>query len=648
MRLNCLMRHCISLTLTLLLSCQALAAGGGQPVTPQEMRQLMQVAEYIGVDYPEAVADGKIINAGEYEEMEEFSQLLSDTSARLGRSPAADAIRSEAAALQAAIQAKATLAVIKGHTSRLRRELLALAPALTLPRSLLGDEAVSALYQDNCAACHGESGMGDGTLAAQLDPPPINFHDRERAENRSLLGLYDAISEGLEGTSMTAFPQLSEQQRWSLAFYVGGMAFEGASDAGESATPITLEELVMYSPQVLRENKPALTESAIAALRADPSPLFRTQSGGATGSPIEHARNQLQNSLVAYQQGDYPAARTLAISAYLDGFELTESALDSRSPALRQSIERDLLAIRGMLNQESAPAEVQAQVDAVLQRLDEAEQTIGGESLSGTAVFLASLLILLREGLEALLVVIALTTILIKTGRNDALRYVHMGWIGAFATGLLTWVAAQHLVTISGASREIMEGVAALLAAAVLFYVGYWMHSKTQAQHWQQYIRERINQSLSSGALWGIAGLAFIAVYREIFETILFYQALATQTHAGQTSTLWGGFASAVALLAVFGWAMVRYSARLPIGKFFSVTTVILLGLSFVLAGKAVAALQEAALVPITALPVSFSLDWLGIYATWQGIGLQLAILVAAGWLWLSGRQPAGATATAQ
>ncbi|AOS96914.1 Ferrous iron permease EfeU precursor [Microbulbifer aggregans] len=633
------MRHSVPLILTLLMSCQAFAAGSEQAVTPQEMRQLMQVAEYIGVDYSEAVAEGEIINAGEYEEMEEFSQLLLDTSARLGKSTAADAIRTEARALQAAIQSKSALTVIKGHTARLRHELLSLAPALSLPQSLLEEKTVAALYQDNCAACHGEAGMGDGPLAAQLDPPPINFHDRERAENRSLLGLYDAISEGLEGTSMGAFLQLSEQQRWSLAFYVGGMAFDEAPAAGDNAVPLSLEELVMFSPQVLQENKPELAAEAIAALRADPTPLFKAQAQSGAG-PIDYARTQLQSSLTAYQQGDYAAARTQAISAYLDGFELAESALDSHSPALRQSIERDLLAIRGMLNKESAPAVVEAQVSAVLERLAEAEEILAGETLSGTAVFVASLLILLREGLEALLVVIALTTILIKTGRNDAVRYVHLGWIGAFAAGLLTWLAAQHLVTISGASREIMEGVAAMLAAAVLFYVGFWMHSKTHADHWQQYIRERINRSLSSGALWGIAGLAFIAVYREIFETILFYQALATQTGTGQASALWGGFAAAVALLAVFGWAMVRYSARLPIGKFFSVTTVILLGLSFVLAGKAVAALQEAALIPITALPVSFSFDWLGIYPTWQGIALQLAILAAAAWLWFGGRKP--------
>lgn len=606
-------------------------------LSEQALRQLMQMAEYIGVDYSEAVRDGKIINAAEFAEMQEFAELLVDRSADLGDSPEEQAIRAEAAALQAAIANKADMPQIKAHTAKLRHGLLSVAPSLSLPQQLLSAEQNQALFQEHCAACHGASGMGDGALAAQLDPPPINFHDRERAENRSLLGLYDAISDGLDGTSMTAFDQLSEQERWSLAFYVGGMAFAQEGAAADSG--LRLQDLVMYSPQVLGEQHPEITADTIAALRANPAPLFaQEQTRGE--QPLDTARSQLQKSLAAYQQGDYAGAHTLAISAYLDGFELAEGSLDSRDAVLRKSIERDLLALRAMLNADSNPADVEQKVASVLERIDEAQALLETSNLSGTALFLASLIILLREGLEALLVVIALTTILIKTQRGDALKYVHFGWITAVMAGFATWVAAQQLITISGASREVMEGVAALLAAAVLFYVGYWMHSKTHAQEWQKYIQSSIDRSLTAGTLWGIAALAFVAVYREVFETILFYQALLTQTSSSQYSVLWGGVAAAVVLLAALGWAMVRYSAHLPIGKFFSLTTFVLLALSFVLAGKAVAALQEAALLGITQLPISFSFDWLGIYSTWQGIGLQAAILIAAAWIWLRGRKP--------
>ncbi|QFT53575.1 cytochrome c/FTR1 family iron permease [Microbulbifer sp. THAF38] len=612
-------------------------------LSEQELRQLMQMAEYIGVDYPEAVAGGEIINADEYAEMEEFAELLIDRGQQLEDSTEASAIRSEAQALQAAIQRKADVGDVQVHTARLRQGLLSIAPALSLPSDLLSIEESRVIYQAQCIACHGVEGRGDGPLAAGLEPAPTNFHERERAENRSLLGLYDAISNGIDGTAMTPFANLTEQQRWSLAFYVGGLAFVGESAAAADSKP-SLQDLVMYSPQVLRNDRPEISPQAVAALRADPSALFSSE-GPEESTPIDVARTQLQASLVAYQQGDFANARTLAISAYLDGFEMAENSLDSLDEGLRLATERELLGLRAQLNADSDPQLVRAQVETILQQLAQAESLMKESNLSGAALFIASLVILLREGLEALLVVIALTTILVKTGRRDALKFVHVGWIGAFIAGFATWIAAQTLITISGAGREVMEGVAALLAAVVLFYVGFWMHSKTQADEWQKYIRESINRSLSSGALWGIAGLAFIAVYREIFETILFYQSLLAQTSAGHYGTLWAGVGAAVAFLAVLGFVLVRYSVSLPIGKFFSVTTYVLLALSFVLAGKAVAALQEAAWIGISPLPVQFSFDWLGIYSTWQGIGLQALVLVGAFWLMKKGGSATEASA---
>ncbi|SDJ71851.1 cytochrome c/FTR1 family iron permease [Microbulbifer yueqingensis] len=591
-----------------------------------ELRQLMQMAEYIGVDYPEAVEDGEVINSGEYTEMQEFAEMLAEQSARLQPSSEAAAIGAAAGKLQEAIANKASLATVKAHTAKLRQGLLSISPQLSLPGSLLDTAESEALYQSHCVACHGPAGRGDGPLASGLEPPPTNFHDRERAENRSVLGLYDAISNGIDGTAMTSFSGLSERQRWSLAFYVGSLAFGDAGGRAAGSPQPTLEDLVMYSPEVLVADRPGLVPADVAALRAQPAQLFEPAATSAGTQPLETARDQLRGALVAYREGDFHAARTLAVSAYLDGFELVEGTLDSRDVELRKAIEKQLLGLRAQLSAPGDPQQVEQQVAEVLAQLELAQSTLEGSGLSSPALFLASLLILLREGLEALLVVIALTTILLKTGRTDALRYVHLGWVTAFIAGFATWLAAQHLLTISGASREVMEGVAALVAAAVLFYVGFWMHSKTQATDWQQYIQANIDRSLSSGALWGIAGLAFIAVYREIFETILFYQALLTQSATAGEGSLWAGLATGAVLLAVAGWLMVRYSQKLPIGKFFATTTFILLALSFVLAGKAVAALQEAALISMTALPFNLSIGWLGIHPTWEGVGLQLLI----------------------
>jgi high-affinity iron transporter len=361
----------------------------------------------------------------------------------------------------------------------------------------------------------------------------------------------------------------------------------------------------------------------VETARANPALLFSSND-----SPLSITRQRLEEASVAYQKGDYDKAKRLAVSAYLDGFELVENSLDARDKALRQSIESGLLNLRQELSDKQNVEQVKQSLAVVMTQLEEAEELLTGSSMSDATLFSASFIILLREGLEALLVVLALFTVLLRSNKKEAIKYVHFGWGAALVSGILTWIVAQYLVTISGASREIMEGVAAMLAAVVLFYVGFWMHSKTQADHWQEYIQQNIAKSLNAGTLWGISGLAFIAVYREVFETVLFYQSLLTQTAPTQQFALVGGFVFAVFVLMLITWLMIKYSVKLPISRFFSTTTYLLLALSFVLAGKAISALQEAAVIGISPFPISFQIEWLGINPTWQGVATQFLILL--------------------
>lgn len=602
------------MTVTLLLSF-SVQANEAQSDT----RQLMQIAEYINVDYSEAIKDGEIISQGEYDEMMEFSALAVEKSRALdGGEAAVDA----AIKLQSAIKNKQDPTEIQPLTVELRNLLMALAPAVTLSNELLPQAETQALFQQNCIACHGAKGQGDGPLAASLEPMPTDFTDKARARNRSLVGLYDAVTNGLEGTAMTAFSQLNEKQRWSLAFYAGSLAFD---DNGRLATPstgMTLQDFVSNSPNTLSQQFPTADINSIEQLRVDPSPLF------AATEPLAMAKQQLNAAHKSYLASEFKEAQALAVSAYLDGFELAENALDAYDPTLRKDIEASMMQFRqltGQANQEVALAEMLAQANA---QLTQAQNMLSADTLSDSTLFTASFVILLREGLEALLVVLALVTVLVKTERRDAVKFVHTGWILAIAAGFGTWLIAQHLVSISGASREIMEGVAALLAAVVLFYVGFWMHSKTHADNWQAYIRDNIHRHLSTGTLWGIAGLAFIAVYREVFETVLFYQSLLTQSLPSQFMSIGTGFIAGVVVLAVLAYIMIKFSMRLPISKFFAFTTYLMLALSFVLIGKAIAALQEAALINISPLPIDITMSWLGVHATWEGILSQLLIVL--------------------
>lgn len=586
-----------------------------------DMRQLLQLAEYVGVDYSEAVANGEVINAAEYSEMTEFSELIREKVEHAPSSVQVD-MRQLSAQLKERISNKADASVVITLTSRLRDTLLSAMPKLSLPSQLASKARVKQLFQQNCAMCHGGSGRGDGPGAQGLEPAPTDFTDSERANNRSLLGLFDAVSDGIEGTAMAPFSYLSEEERWALTFYVGSLAFDDTSQAEQS---IELNHLVNYSPNTLLKRN--VSSETIDYARTHAREYF-TQ--GAQASPIVVAQRKLKQALSAYQSEHYSEAKRLAISAYLDGFELAENALNAKAPQLMVAIERDMMALRSVINQPGNVQQVEQMTANLQQQLSTAASSLSDNELSESALFTASAVILLREGLEALLVVLAIGTVLARSGRKDGLRYVHAGWVFALIAGGGTWFLAQYVINISGASREIIEGGAALLAAGVLFYVGYWMHSKTQAQQWQQFIHEKVHVQLQQGALWGLAGLAFLAVYREVFETVLFYQSLLLQAGESRSSVAYG-FVFGVVFLAIVAWAVIRYSVKLPISTFFKVTTYVMLALVFILLGKGVSALQEAAWISHTVFPINISFDWLGLYASWETIGLQLIYLVAVG-----------------
>ncbi|MBB1454145.1 MULTISPECIES: cytochrome c/FTR1 family iron permease [Pseudoalteromonas] len=592
------------------------------PNEQTKIKQIAQLAEYVGVDYVAAVGNGEILDPDEYQEMTEFSHVIIEQAGQLSsQTNEFDTVKAQAKSLHTAIANKASVADVRAASSALRESLLNFMPQLSLPTSLLPVEQTKALFATNCSMCHGQSGQGDGPLAKNLSPEPTNFTDEERATNRSLMGLFDAVSNGIDDTPMVAFTQFNEQQRWSLAFYVGSLAFKDVQKPQNVEQNITASQIVNLNPAQLSAGQSEAQAHYVKWLRGNPEQLF-----SANKNPITVTRTQLLAAQAAHAKGNYSQASDLAISAYLDGFELVENNLNAYDETLRKNIEVQLMNLRQTFKNEKDTAVVAEKVNAALTQLAKADSMLNETKLTDGALLSASLIILLREGLEALLVIIALMTVLIKTKRQDALKYVHVGWVTALIAGGLTWAAAQTLIEISGASREVMEGAGALFAAVILLYVGVWMHSKTSAQQWQKYIKDNIDKRLESGTLWGLAGLSFIAVYREVFETVLFYQSLLTQSSPAQYSSIASGFAIAVAILAIITWVLIKYSIKLPVAKFFAITTYLLFALSFVLMGKAVIALQEADIIGIASLPMSFEIAWLGIKSTWQGIVAQVCV----------------------
>jgi high-affinity iron transporter len=184
---------------------------------------------------------------------------------------------------------------------------------------------------------------------------------------------------------------------------------------------------------------------------------------------------------------------------------------------------------------------------------------------------------------------------------------------------------------MSGAGREITEGVTALISTAILLYVGWWLHDKSHASAWRQFIEQRLAGALSSGTIWALASLSFLAVYREVFETVLFYEALWVQAGDAGHGGVIGGFGAAAAALALIAWLVFRYGVRLPIGLFFGVSSAFLALLAVVFAGQGIGALQEAGAISATLIEAP-RVPMLGIFPTVQSLGAQgfvLAVVLA-------------------
>jgi high-affinity iron transporter len=596
-------------------------------------KQLWQLIDYVAVDYGGAVEHGVVASESEYAEMLDFTDNAVKQAGGLPPHASQAAVSAAVADLRAAVMRKADAAEVKNLAHRANALLISAYPIPVAPKALPNLARGASLYAAQCAACHGAAGHGDGALAATLDPKPIAFSDAERAQSRSLMALYQVVSQGVAGTSMASFTDLPEADRWDLAFFIGGLSFDNAARArGEK---LWKDDPALHAQFPDLAAVTTLTQEAIAAKTGmqtarDLTAYIRSQPAQAEGqkpSGLALSLARLAESLAALHAGDRAAATKLGLSAYLDGFEPIEPVVGARNKSLLAAVESAMLAYRSAVaNGDVAKADAVGKELTQLFTLVEAE--LGDAKADPLTTFVGALTILLREGVEALLIVIGIIAFLRKAQRKDVLPHVHAGWIGALVAGVLTWVAATYLVTISGASREVSEGVGSVFAALVLLSVGLWMHQKSSAGRWQEYLSEKLSAAMTRKTAWSLFALSFIAVYREVFETVLFYSALAADGNGG---ALLGGFIAAVVLLAIIGWVLLRSSARMPIGKFFSFTSGFVAVLAVILIGKGVAALQEAGWVGVT--PVSFPrIDMLGVLPTAETLGSQaliLAILLA-------------------
>ncbi|WP_439863741.1 FTR1 family protein [Pseudomonas antarctica] len=587
--------------------------------TAEGAPQALHLLDYIGADYPPTVKAGEVIDESEYREQVEFLGVLQGLVAELPQRPEHAELVKGVEELSAAVTARQDGATVARQARQLGAKLavayeVSQAPAIT-PDPTRG----APLYVQQCSVCHGATGAGDGPASVGMTPPPANLRDATRLDRLSLYAIYNTLGLGVEGTDMPSFAdQLDDRQRWDLATYIAGFTADAASAKSEQT--FNLADLARLTPnEVLAASGPAAA-ATFRAQRAQPPQVKRGPA-----QLLDYTATTLDKSLAAFRNGDHEQAYDLSVAAYLEGFELVESSLDNVDANVRKDTEKALMAYRQSL-QDGLPIEqVQQRLDVAKGKLTESAGLLGSDGLSWSLSYISGLLILLREGLEAILVLAAILAFLRNTGQQSAVRSVNVGWGLALLAGLATWALAAYVIDVSGAQRELLEGCTALFASVMVLWLGVWMHDRRHAAAWQDYIKSSL---VGGGGRFGFAMLAFFSVYRELFEVILFYETLWLQAGpAGHNAVLAGG-ATALVLLVGLAWVILRGSAKLPLALFFGINAALLCALSVVFAGHGVKALQEAGIFGTR--PVAFfDFDWLGIHADAYSLSAQAVAILA-------------------
>jgi high-affinity iron transporter len=581
--------------------------------------QALHLLDYIGADYPETVQAGKVINESEYQEQLEFIKALQGLIAAMPAKPEKAGLEQGVSTLRNAITARQDGADVGRQARQLGAKLAVTYEVSQAPIITPDPTRGAPLYAQHCSVCHGDAGAGDGPAGVGLMPPPSNLRDAARLDHLSLYAIYSTLGLGVEGTDMPAFAdQMDDRQRWDLATYIASFSADPA--AAKSEKTYNIADLARQTPAEVQVAEGPQAAASFRAQRAQPPQVKRGPA-----QLLDYTAATLDKSIAAYRAGDHDQAYDLSVAAYLEGFELVESSLDNVDANVRKDTEKSLMAYRQSLQDGLPVAQVQERLDAAKTKLKESAGLLGSDGLSWSLSYISGLLILLREGLEAILVLAAILAFLRNTGQQSAVRSVNVGWGLALLAGLATWALAAYVIDVSGSQRELLEGATALFAAVMVLWLGVWMHDRRHAAAWQDYIKSSL---VGGGGRFGFATLAFFSVYRELFEVILFYETLWLQAGpAGHNAVLAGG-ATALVLLVGLAWVILRGSAKLPLSLFFSINAGLLCALSVVFAGHGVKALQEAGIFGTRPVPF-FDFDWLGIHADAYSLSAQAVAIIA-------------------
>jgi len=594
--------------------------------TQKTAQTALHILDYLSIDYGGAVFLEKVINQAEYEEQLSFSKQSIALLSELPDHPRKLNLVAKARSLFDLIQEKASSSFVHRAAQELRQEIIQAYQVSIAPNIIPQLDLAAVLFSQACAVCHGVEGYGDGPGGKTLSPRPADFHDNARMSQRNVYALYNAITLGVSGTAMDSYPEFSDEERWSLAFYLSNLRI---SDESIKRGQRNWENSSFHGPSPNLAALSSLTSNEISIrygeqantvydfLRSKPAAL-----SGIKHSSLLFAIEQLNQTANLYQSGKQSQALRASIDAYLEGFDPVEISLDSHNQNLRLQIEREMRGIRSSIS-EHQPVEIITQkINTTKILLRQADELLRDGKMSSTDAFSSSFFVLLLEGATGMLLIAAIIIFMVRVGESQSLIYVHTGWISAMLLCIPTWLFSSWLLTISGAQREIINGILDIFSAVILVYVGFWLRDKTQTRSWDT----SISMALKGKYLWVLSLLSFFAIYREVIDSVLSYQTIWIQTNdIIKPAILIGVFAASLILISI-GWMLLKICVKLPLNLFISATMIFLGFMAVIFSGEGVIALQDAD--ALTRNPIgSAAFPILGFYPTVQSLLTQFFVI---------------------
>ena len=354
---------------------------------------------------------------------------------------------------------------------------------------------------------------------------------------------------------------------------------------------------------------------------------------GIVRNDVDKIGSKLDDMLSIFKEGNYDEAFSTSRSAYLDNYEHVEVPLRPINPDFTLDMEIKFAELRNLIQTKVPYDKIQSKVFEIKQGLDESERLVSGTGVVAPGIaFSTSFSIIFREGLESALIIGAVLTYLEASRNNKFKKHVYYGIIIAIAATAATWSIAQYIIEISGANREIIEAVAGISAVAVLFWVSFWVLNKIETKKWIEFVKAKVWKATTTGSVIVFVMLSFFTVYREGFETVLFYQAILSFAKYMEWYVI-AGLISGLAVIIGIVFLIRRLGKKLPLRVLFGLTMGVGAYMSIAFMGNAIRSFQELGYISTTnligtvpRLDINLA-EMTGIHPTLESVVAQLILL---------------------